>query len=268
MGAFDDLIPAAAGTGGGTAAAAGIAAVPKLPADPKLTGDDFLKALDPATASQVKALAEGRMAAPSSFALKTPYWQAMQAAVSRYDPTFDMTNYAARQKTRNAFTSGKQGQNLVSLATLANHAAALDKEVDNTTGTPITPVNAVANWTRQHLLGDAGPNDYDLNAHLLANELETATGGSKALGAVQEVQGNLSMNNSTDAKHAAVQKVRELAASRAKPLLDQYAAGMGTTHEGLRRLLPELAPLIDTLKEPQVAAPALPSGVLSIKRVK
>jgi hypothetical protein len=88
---------------------------------PQVNGQDFLKTLNPTTAQQVKALAEGRMQFPAGFALKSPYWQNMLSAVSQYDPSFDAINYNARAKTRSDFTSGKAAQTINALNTVACH---------------------------------------------------------------------------------------------------------------------------------------------------
>ena len=238
---------------------------PTMPADETLRGDAFLKAMEPSSASQVKALAEGRMAAPSAAALRTPYWQAMQKAVARYDPNFDMANYPVRVATRKDFTAGKDGRSLSSLAAMAGHANDLEQRITGPAGTPLVPLNTVANFLMRNLGGDPGhTNDYQLNADGLATEFASVLKGGSSAPTEPEIKSaksHLSVNDPENVKHSAIKTVREMAAKRAIPLLDRYAAGMGTTHEGLSRMMPEIQPILDTIKAQQAgAAPPATSG--------
>src|SRR6185437_3308792 len=87
------------------------AGTPATPGAPPIMGDPFLQTLQPATGAMVKALAEGRMALPSGFALRSAYWQNILRDLAQYDPGFDLANPAARVQTRKQFTSGSIGQN-------------------------------------------------------------------------------------------------------------------------------------------------------------
>src|SRR5579872_2292770 len=109
-------------------------------------GEDFLKTLKPEVAAQVKALAEGRMAFPSGFALRSPYWQQMLQAVSQYDPTFDAVNYTARAKTRSDFTSGAAAKNVTSLNTVIGHLDELDKAARDLNNSNWRTYNSVKNF--------------------------------------------------------------------------------------------------------------------------
>ncbi len=71
-----------------------------------LSGDDYIKTLQPNEAATVKAIAEGRMAPPSSFAASKPYWQGMLAKVAQYEPGFDLTAWTMRNQTRKEFNAG------------------------------------------------------------------------------------------------------------------------------------------------------------------
>ncbi len=75
-------------------------------ADPTITGPTFLKTLDPAEATKVQAIAEGRMQLPSGYFMRSPQGHKLLSDIAQYDPTFDAVNYNARAATRKDFTAG------------------------------------------------------------------------------------------------------------------------------------------------------------------
>jgi hypothetical protein len=75
-----------------------------LPGDETKSGPAYLATLPQNIATQVKALAEGRLPMPSSFALAKPYWQKMLQMTAQYDPTFDAATAPARKAAITAFT--------------------------------------------------------------------------------------------------------------------------------------------------------------------
>src|SRR6185312_12834307 len=77
-------------------------------------GAEYLAALPSSRASLVRGYADGRIAFPGSFSLRSPYWQKMVADITQYDPTFDAVNYNSRSATRKDFTSGKSAQAITS----------------------------------------------------------------------------------------------------------------------------------------------------------
>lgn len=223
-----------------------------------LRGDEFLKSLPPALSDQVKALAEGRMPFPGSFALKTPYWQGMLSAVAQYDPTFDAVNYNARSQTRTDFTKGKMAGNLTSAATVLQHLDALDKSyksLENFGGvmTPLnTPVNAVENF-----FGDARQSDIELKVNAVADEMARVfrqTGMSES--EVLRWKTTLNKNKSPEGQQAVIEAAMELLKGRMDAIGDQYNRGMGTTTDPIQLLSPRaqevynrLAPKKDGKKE-------------------
>ena len=205
-----------------------------------LHGDDFLGTLDPKISTQVKALAEGRMAFPSGFALKTPYWQEMLQALGQYDPSFDAVNYNARSKTRNDFTSGKSSQNIKSLGTAIGHLGTLNDQIDGTVSTGgypfATTVNSLGNEYNRRA-GDAGVTNYEQTASALSTELTQVFRGSGGAEAdVQRYLEQLNSNASKEQKKAAVKNIVDLLDSRLNSIGDQYNQGMGTSQEPIKLL--------------------------------
>ena len=207
-----------------------------------LTGPDFLAKLPPNEQSQVKALAEGRMAFPAGKAAASPYWQQRVAQVSQYDPTFDAINYNARAATRRDFTSGTSSKNIKALNTALGHLGQLGSQIDGTAshgGFPFaTTVNKVENAVRRGY-GDSGITKFEQTAGALAGELTQVfrgTGGAEA--DIQRFLGELNSDGSQEQKGNAVANIAVLLKSRLDALEDQYTKGMGTSSQPLETLDP------------------------------
>lgn len=217
----------------------GQAGAPMTFGDATKTGADYLSTLDPQIASQVKALDEGRMQFPSSFALKTPYWQGMLAAVSRYDPSFDAVNYNTRASTRKAFTSGKEAQQVNALNTVAQHLAQLQGYADKLGNSSFTPYNTAKNAI-EGTLGNPAPTNFNRTVLPVAQELERVwrgTGGSE--GDIKEWISNLSSSSSPAQFKDAFSGLTDLIYGKLSALRDQYVQGMGTTANPYRFLSPK-----------------------------
>lgn len=215
--------------GNGTATGGGV---------PAAGGETYLNQLPPQLATQVKALAEGRMAFPSGFALKSPYWQQMLQAVSMYDPNFDAVNYNARAKTRGDFTSGKSASNITALETAINHLAELQDANEKLGGTAVG--NTAINWGKNQMSDPALVN-YNTIAKTAADEVSKATAGpgGSALADREERLKEFTANQSPEARKAAILAAIKLLNGRLEPLANTYNTGMGTTKDGLDLLSPK-----------------------------
>lgn len=206
------------------------------------TGLDFLKTLAPNVQTQVKALAEGRMQFPSGMALQKPYWQQMISAVGQYDPSFNQSDYNARSKTRAAFTSGKQAQNIASYNTAIDHLAQLDDAITDLGNTPLSWVNAPAQ-TLGSVVGDPHTKKaiatFNTKKGAAATELVNAFRGSG--GAEADIQywlKQFKQAESPDALHSVTQAAAHLLGSRITALQDEYNTGMGTSTQTVPGLSP------------------------------
>lgn len=222
--------------------------VPQLPtAQTYPKNEDFLQSLDPRIATQVKAIAEGKMAVPSGFAMKTPYWQQMMQAVSQYDPQFDAVNYNARNKTYQDFTSGKSRQNINSIDTAMNTLAQLQEASANLGGASNWGVlNKPVNWIEnayKDWKGDPNLVKYDALAKTAADEVTKAVvGGTGGTGGDREKrEAVLSHNNPPETRTAAAQALIQELSARLDPLAQAYNQGMGTNAGGVDLLTPKTA---------------------------
>ena len=227
--------------------------------------DAYLGTLDPSIASQVKAISEGRMALPSGFAMRTPYWQQVMRDVANYDPSFDQANAPARFAARKSFTSGPDAANLTSINTVVGHLDTLNgaiAKLRNFTGLGTT-LNPVANAI-------AGASDpayqkaraaYDAARGTVAAELVKTLSGSA--GAVHDRQYWLDQfdpDKSPDALKQAVQTAGDLIDSRLEPMRNKYQQAMGTTEDPFQTLYPGASVKLAHLRgtAPSAVAPSTP----------
>lgn len=212
-----------------------------VPAEPQATGrnEAYLASLPAQVQPIVQKIAEGKMAIPSSFALKDPYWKAILDMVGRYDPTFDAVNYNARAATRKAFTSGKEGAQINALNTAIQHMRRLSDKIAElgNYGGLATPANILANPVRS-AFGSSAVNNFETVRENVIDELVRAwrqAGGTKE--DIDSRKRNLSSNASPNVLNDAVVELGDMLMAKVNSLQAQYNAGMGTS--GLTLLSPE-----------------------------
>lgn len=221
------------------------------PQQSSMTGNDFLQTLAKPQADQVKALAEGRMAFPAGFALKSPYWQDMISKVSQYDPNFDAVNYQARQQTRNDFTKGASANNVTALNTAIQHLGKLSDAYDQLGNGSIPAVNAASNWLGNTL----GNSDVQKNYAAVATD-STAVAHELAKvfrqsgmseGEIKDWEGKISTSASPAQAKQVIQSAMDLMQGRLESLGARYNQGMGTTKQPYELLTPEAKQTWDRL---------------------
>ncbi len=231
-------------------------------------------------ASQVKALAEGRMTFPSGFALKSQYWQQMVSAVAQYDPSFDTVNANARAKTRADFTSGKSAQNITSMNTAMGHLESLSKAYEGLDNGSMPLVNTIENAVGGAVGNDKiqkGVADVGTKAEAVSNELAKvfrSTGMSAQ--EVNEWRDKISTSASPTQSKTVIKGAIELLNSRLDALAEQYNQGMGTTKQGIELLSPKAqeaytkltgaAPTITKTGDAAHGAGAAGGGVLHVDK--
>lgn len=224
---------------------------PGMAASPSSSGknDQVLAAMPPQIASQVKALAEGRMAFPSGFALKSPYWQGMLSAVSQYDPSFDAVNYNARSKMRNDITSGKIGQNINAINTVIGHLQVLSDAADKLNNRGIPAWNTVANLT-ESALGDPRVKNFNATKKAVVDELTRvyrASGGSE--NDIKTWSDAIDSSGSPEQLHSVIAQIGDLLESKLDATKEQIKQGMGTTDIPVQVVSPKASAALDVLRQ-------------------
>lgn len=215
----------------------------------QVQGDDYLKTLPPQIATQVKALAEGRMQFPGGFALKSPYWQQMVSAVSQYDPNFDAVNYNARATTRKDFTSGKSSQSINALNTVIGHMKVLSDAADQLNNSSVPMWNTVANYSEK-AMGDPRMQQFDATKKAVVDELTRVyrgSGGSE--GDIKTWSDQINSSGSPAQLHGVIAQIGDLLESKVNALGEQYNQGMGTTAKPIRLTTPTAQSALETLRK-------------------
>lgn len=225
-----------------------------------ISGDEYLKTLQPNIQTQVKALTDGRMAFPTGFALRSPYWQNMLQAVAQYDPSFDAINYNTRSKTRSDFTSGKAATNITALNTAIGHLNTLDDAATAMGNTSMPLVNSAKNFALSNT-GDPRTNNFNIARNAVSNELTRVfrgTGGSEA--DVQAWKENINNAASPAQMRGAIAQAVNLLHSRIEALDEQYKRGMGPSSTVLDLLTPEARHALTKINSDTGATPTNETG--------
>jgi hypothetical protein len=195
------------------------------PGDPNKTGAAYLSTVPAGMATQIKALAEGRLPLPSSFALSKPYWQRLLQATAQYDPTFDAATAKARQQAVQQFTgNGKAAQLVASVNRVANHLQTLYDASEKLVGpdTGFGPLNSMLAYGGQRFQPQS-LKAYNSALPLVAGELEKiARGSTGTLHGVEQIMNNLSPNESLPTRRQAIKTAIELIHGAIDPLQNQY----------------------------------------------
>lgn len=213
----------------------------------QLTGDAFLQTLDSGRASEIRAIADGRMAPPGGMSLKSPQIQGLMRDVAQYEPGFDMTTWAARNKTRSDLASGKMGQNVTSFNTALGHLDTLSTSADKLGNSSFPAYNAASNFMLSQT-GDPRVAEFATAKNAVVDELTRAfrgTGGN--VHDLMEWERNISAANSPQQLKAAVRQATELLRSRIEAVGEQYSRGMGKTTDALDLLSPKARTAIQRL---------------------
>ncbi len=237
---------------------------------PGQKNEAFLQTLAPGIQSQVKMLAEGRLAIPSASALRAPYWQGLLQATAKYDPTFDAVNYNARNKTRAAFTAGKEAANINALNTVIGHLGKLSQAADDlgnfhegSLGPATTLGNKIGNIVSR-ATGSSKVTNFNTTQKAVSDEVTRVwrqMGGSEK--DVEAARDNLNASGTPEQLHGAIATYADLLESKLASLNEQYRQGMGTDKIDILR--PDTRAVLDKLEAKAKRSPGsltanLPGG--------
>lgn len=257
---------------------------PKIPGDPTKTGEAYLKTLPPSQQKLVQDIADYKMDIARVTSLRGGERELVAGMVAQYDPTFDMTAYAARQRTRNDFTSGKSAQNIKGLNTAVAHLSSLSSAFDGLNNGSYHAVNAVENAMASHLPVTQGLKDRQgaltrvrLDFNAVKNEL---AGAFKANGAtdseIKSWQDTVSdpVTATPVERKAFIDGAIELMGGRIGASRSQYEVGMGKPASfhmlspEARSVLTKLGADLNTIDPGDTAAPAPAGGGTAPKVIR
>ena len=189
----------------------------------------------------VKAMIDGRIPLPSSFAMATPYWQSTMQVATKYDPSFDATTWASRNATRRAFTSGQESKAINAINTTMGHVDELHKDIVRISNGMVPLWNSIVNMTEREALGSDKQTNMKMTVMAVSSEARKvfAMTGGGGLTELQEWQSTFPINGSAEQQQGAIKKFIGLLDSRLGSLANQYNKGMGRAADPLSLLDPK-----------------------------
>lgn len=229
---------------------------PKVDGQETKVDPEVFKDIPKEAHATVKAMIDGRLPVPTSFAMAKPYWQAMMQYAQKVDPNFDATTWGARNATRRDFATGKSAAAITALNTALGHAGVLVKDFDALDNGIFPRWNALINNIGKERGSDKVGNAMESRDALAseARKVFAATGGGN-LTELQEWQKNFPIHGSPEQQRGAMKKFVELLDSRLESLANQYNRGMGRTQDPLQLLDPKARQVYEKLtgQKPQDA---------------
>lgn len=148
-----------------------------LPGDTTKTGDAYIASLPKEYQGIVRGFVEGTAKMPN---ITTKNQQAMQTyfdMAKQADPSFDATNYGARQKGMNSFKAGTDASVVRSANQVLGHISDLTDKANELGNRSFTPYNAATN-TISSIFGNDAANNWITQAHAVADEMSTFMKGT------------------------------------------------------------------------------------------
>lgn len=190
---------------------------------------DFLSKLPTDTQGIVKGLTDYTLDLSKVSSIRGNERQKLAAAAKRYDPSFDMSQYAARAAMRKSVTSGNYSQAINSSNLVIQHLSQLAKIGDELHNTSYPLANMGKNlWSQQ--TGDADITNFKTTRAAAAAELAKVFKGtgSSSLTEIKDWEDNLDPNASPEQiKGSITTLVKDLLASRLDTIRSQYTSAMG-----------------------------------------
>ncbi|MFH1739490.1 MAG: hypothetical protein ABIH23_10830 [bacterium] len=174
------------------------------------------------TANIVKMIADGRMAMPGGFALRSEYWQNILNLAARYEPGFDASQWRVRLDTRVDFSKGKAAAQIRSLNTLIKHLGSLWKSIDTLDNMRFKMGNRFANWLASET-GSTALKPYESFSEAVSGETAALLKGSSP--SIPEIKAQKELhdvNDAPEAQRAAALATLEVAEGRLSALRGQW----------------------------------------------
>ena len=139
-----------------------------------LTGDAYIKTLDPGRAALTKKITSYELD-PRTLSNRGGHRERALAAAAQYDPTYDQTQFASRAQAVKNFAAGVEGRTTRSLNVIVDHAETLRGLGEALKNGDIQVFNRVAQrWAQE--TGSPAPTNFDMAKQIVGTELIKALG--------------------------------------------------------------------------------------------
>lgn len=177
--------------------------------------------------STAQLIADYKLPTPAARSLASAGGQALMQKVLELNPDFDATQYPNRQKTRQAFTTGTQGQQLNAMNTAIGHLDQMRGAIMALNNGDVQIANSAKNWLNTQLGGNAATN-FDTLKVAVSDEIASVLKKSGATDAsIKDVQSTINAKNSPEQLAGYIQTQIPIMGSKLSSLNYQYHQAMG-----------------------------------------
>jgi hypothetical protein len=218
--------------------------------------------------AQVKAIGEYRQKPPTLSALRNPRMAALMDQVNKAYPSYDATQYDARQQAAKAYTAGgKEGTKIQAANTALNHLETVKALAVAEKNHDTKALNAIYNSISEQF-GGAAPTNMKTAVAMVAPELVSAiTAGGGGVGEREHMQTLFSPNAGPDQLLGAANQAQELLGGRLTETRRTYQRSTGRSDFEDQYLSPAAQAILkarDTAS-PSANATAKPTAIPSVK---
>lgn len=198
-----------------------------LPGDWDKQGDAFLDSIPKQWRTTVKKIA-GYDEDPTKVAsMRGGMRETLMQWVNQVNPGYDQAQFAIRNPTKKAFTTGTQGQQITAMNTAVEHLDMLQAAADALANGSFKPGNAVYNYLRDQF-GSAMPSNYQTIKQLVDKEVEAvANKGVPTVSGTAEQKALAGTAASPQAIKGYIDTLIPLMGSKLNALHYQYQQAMG-----------------------------------------
>jgi hypothetical protein len=190
---------------------------------------------------------------PPTLSARNPSAGLILARARGIDPTYDATQYGAKNKAASYFTTGDGGKQLTAFNTAVSHLATLDPLIDNLGNTQTPAFNRVKNFFAKQT-GSTAPTDVATAKQYVGGELaKVVAGGNMTESDRQQAQGALDSANTPEQLKSAVGVIKNLMGGKLTALETQYkAAGLSNFEKHLEPASLDALNSFESAQQPKV----------------
>lgn len=188
-------------------------------------GDDFLSTLPPGVASQIRAVGTYRQPAPAGRTSSTG--MKFMSLVNQAYPSYDASQYGAKTKARNDFTTGKNGNTVRSLNVAVQHLDQLGQLSEAMGNGDVQVVNKIGNYLATQT-GKPAPSNFNAAKQLVGDEIVKAiVGAGGGVSDREEAAHNISAASSPQQLSGVIKTYQGLLSGQLSGLKQQYEKSTG-----------------------------------------
>lgn len=223
------------------------------------TGDDFLSGLAPGLAAQIKAVGTYRQPAPAG--RTSPTGIKFMTLVNQAYPDYDASQYGAKTKARNDFTTGKNGNTVRSLNVAVQHLDQLGQLSDALANGNVQLANRIGNQFASQT-GSPAPANFNAARQIVGDEIVKAiVGAGGGVSDREEAAHNISAASSPAQLAGVIKTYQGLLSGQLSGLKQQYEKSTGL-NDFEDYLAPETKAKLQSHAQQGGGAPASASKVI------